>query len=270
MLIHAPGSDAAAHMSEEVQDASRSVHIAIVSSYVLNGIMGFILLISYLFAIPSVSDALEDPSTYPFIYVFRNAIPIAGVNGLTGIVLILVVASNISFNAATSRQTWSFARDRGLPFSDWIGHVSPGKEIPANAVALTCIISALLSLINIGSSAAFNAIISLQVVALMFTYCISIGCVIYRRVCHPETLPVARWSLGRWGLGVNIAGLVYALYAFFWCFWPNATPVDASSFNWAVVMFVVVILLSLVLYGVQGRKVYKGPVVLVRSRGEKM
>ena len=256
-------------MAEEVEDAGRSVPIAIVWSYVLNGLMGFILLISYLFAIPSVDDALNDPSTYPFIYAFRNAVPTAGVNGLTSLVLILVVASNISFNAATSRQTWSFARDRGLPFSNWIGHVNPGKEIPANAVALTCLISALLSLINIGSSAAFNAIISLQVVALMFTYCVSISCVIYRRVRHPETLPVARWSLGpRRGLAVNILGLAYAAYAFFWCFWPNATPVDASSFNWAVVMFMGVIAMSLGLYWVRGRKVYRGPVVLVRKRRE--
>ncbi|KAL9599853.1 MAG: hypothetical protein Q9219_003547 [cf. Caloplaca sp. 3 TL-2023] len=126
------GSDATAHMAEEVEDASRSVPLAIVYSYLLNGAMGLILLTTYLFAIPSVSDALADPSTYPFIYAFRTATPLAGVNGLTSIVLILVVASNISFNAATSRQTWSFARDRGLPFSIWIGHVDPEKEIPAS------------------------------------------------------------------------------------------------------------------------------------------
>lgn len=257
-------------MAEEVEDAGRSVPIAIVWSYVLNGIMGFILLISYLFAIPNVDDALKDPSAYPFIYAFRNAVPIAGVNGLTSVVLILVVASNISFNAATSRQTWSFARDRGLPFSNWIGHVNPRKEIPANAVALTCLISALLSLINIGSVAAFNAIISLQVVALMFTYCISISCILYRRLYHPKSLPMARWSLGRWGIAVNIAGLAYAAYAFFWCFWPNATPVDPKSFNWAVVMFLGVIMLSLGMYWARGRKVYRGPVVLVRGRGERM
>ena len=260
-------SDATAHMAEEVEDAGRSVPIAIVWSYVLNGVMGFILLLSYLFAIPSVDDALNDPSTYPFIYAFRNAVPTSGVNGLTTIVLLLVVASNISFNASTSRQTWSFARDRGLPFSNWISHVNPKKEIPANAVALTCLISVLLSLINIGSSVAFNAIISLQVVALMFTYVISISCVLYRRLYFPKMLPKARWSLGRYGAAVNAAGIAYAFFAFFWCFWPNATPVDAESFNWAVVIFMGVIIMSVVLYLIRGRKEYSGPVVLVAGRG---
>ena len=68
-------------MAEEVEDASRSVPIAIVWSYILNGVMGFILLISYLFAVPDVDAALNDPSTYPFIYTFRNAVPTSGVNG---------------------------------------------------------------------------------------------------------------------------------------------------------------------------------------------
>lgn len=257
-------------MAEEVEDAGRSVPIAIVWSYLLNAAMGFILLTTYLFAIPSVTDALNDPSAYPFIYVFRNALPTSGVNGLTSIILLLVIASNISFNAATSRQTWSFARDNGLPFSTWIGHVNPGKEIPANAVALTCLISALLALINLGSSAAFNAIISLQVVALMFTYCVSISCVLYRRLRHPHTLPAARWSLGRAGVPLNVAGLAYAVYAFFWCFWPNVTPVDAESFNWAVVMFMGVLGLSLGMFWAKGRKVYRGPVVLVLGRGERL
>ena len=261
-------SDAAAHMAEEVENASRSVPIAILWSYVLNGMMGFVLLISYLFAIPNVADALVDPSAYPFLYAFRNAVSTAGVNGLTSIVLILVVASNISFNAATSRQTWSFARDRGLPFSGWIGRVNLEKEIPVNAVLLTCLISVLLSLINIGSSVAFNAIISLQVVALMFTYCISISCVLYRRCCYPDTLPSGLWSLGKWGVPVNVFGILYATYAFFWCFWPNGTPVDLDTFNWAVVIFAGVIILSLAMYWIQGRKVYQGPVVLVIGRSE--
>ncbi|KAL8854448.1 MAG: hypothetical protein Q9221_000718 [Calogaya cf. arnoldii] len=256
-------SDATAHMAEEVEDASRSVPIPMVWSYLLNAAMGLTLLTIYLFAIPSIADALNDPSTYPFIYVFRNALPTSGVNGLTSIILVLVIASNISFNAATSRQTSSFARDKGLPFSAWIGHVNPGREIPANAVALTCLISALLALINLGSSAAFNAVISLHFVAVMFTYCVSISCVLYRRLCHPQTIPAARWSLGRAGIPLNVAALAYAVFAFFWCFWPNTTPVDVENFNWAVVMFLGALSLSLGVFWAEGRKVYQGPVVLV-------
>ncbi|KAF2807267.1 amino acid transporter [Mytilinidion resinicola] len=257
------GSDATAHMAEEVRDAGRYVPISLFWSYVGNGVVAIIFLITYLFSIASVEDALNDPSGYPFLYVLKSAVPTSGVNALTIILLILVIAANISFNASTARQTFAFARDKGLPFSKWIGKVD--NEIPGNAIALTCIITALLSLINIGSDVAFNAIISLQVVAIMISYMVSVGCVLYRRVFYPEMLPTARWSLGRWGVLVNSLGLAYVTFTFFWSFWPTTTPVDVASFNWSVVMFVGVFIICIVMYFVQGKKVYFGPVKQIRA-----
>jgi amino acid transporter len=130
---------------------------------------------------------------------------------------------------------------------------------------MTCTITVLLSLINIGSDVAFNAIVSLNLVSLMLSYSISICCVLIRRLLHPQRLPHCRWSLGRWGLPVNVGGLVYSFVTFFWSFWPASTPVDLQSFNWAVVMFVGVAAISVVDYWVRGRKIFTGPVVLVEG-----
>ncbi|KAL2829432.1 amino acid/polyamine transporter I [Aspergillus cavernicola] len=257
-------SDATAHMSEEVSDAGRNVPLAIAWGYFTNGIMAIVLLIAYLFSIPSVDAAVNDPTGFPFLYVFKNAVSTRGVNGLTAMILIPVIFSNIFFNASTSRQTFAFARDKGLPFSKWIARVDPHRMIPVNAIALSCVISCLLSLINIGSSTAFNAIISLNVAALMYTYIISISCVIYSKIRRPETLPPRRWDMGRWGLPVNIVGLVYSCFALFWSLWPGDRHVTADNFNWSVVIFVGVFLLSLGMYAVKGRREYTGPVVIVQ------
>jgi amino acid transporter len=169
-------------MSEEIKDAGRNVPRAMYWGYFVNGIMAAILLVAYLFATPSVEDSLNDASGFPFLYVFKQITSTAGVNALASIILLPVIFSNILFNAATSRQTWAFARDKGLPFSRWISKVDTKRKIPVNSIALSCVISCLLSLINIGSSTAFNAIISVNTAALMFTYTISISCVIYRKV----------------------------------------------------------------------------------------
>jgi hypothetical protein len=59
------------------------------------------------------------------------------------------------------------------------------------------------------------------------------------------------------------------MHAFFWCFWPESREVDATSFNWASVMFVAVAIASTVDYVLRARKHYKGPVVLVEGwKGE--
>jgi choline transport protein len=263
LLIRTTGSDAAAHLAEEIKDAGVTVPRAMAWAYILNGGLGFVFLISFLFAITDLDAALNDETGYPFLTVFAAAVNTGGVNGLTAIVTILIFAGTVSFNLSTSRQTWAFARDEGLPFSKWIAHVHPGLKVPANSVAFTSAITILLSLINIGSDVAFNAIISLNLVSLMLTYMVSIGCVLYRRVYQPELLPHARWSLGKAGVPINAAGFIYSTYAFFWCFWPNATPVTAEDFNWAVVMFFAILFFCAIDWVVRGRKKFTGPVVLV-------
>ncbi|KAF2856491.1 putative GABA permease [Plenodomus tracheiphilus IPT5] len=240
-IYSALGSDATAHMAEEVRDASRYVPISLFWSYFGNSLMAIIFLIGFLFAIPDVQEAVNDESGYPFLYVFKNAVNLSGVNALTIIVLLLISAANINFGASTARQTFAFARDNGLPFSSWIAKVDTEKEIPT-----------------------FYAIVSLQVVSLMFTYAVSISCVLYRRLIHPELLPKARWSLGKWGIPINALGLAYVSFAFFWSFWPTFTPVTAENFNWSVCIFVAVFIACLAMYYTTGKNVYQGPVKNLR------
>ncbi|KMP00312.1 GABA permease [Coccidioides immitis RMSCC 2394] len=260
-------SDATAHMAEEVRDASRHVPRAMAWGYIINCIMGIILLVTYLFALPSVGAAIENPTSFPFLYVFGGALAPSGVTILAGVVLLLVFSSNITYGAAASRQTFSFARDHGLPFSEWLAAVHNTKHIPTNSILFTCIFTSLLSLIYIGSEVAFNAIISLYAGSLMFTYAFSVGSVLYQRIYHPAQLPPASWSLGkRGGPIVNAISLLYIIFALFWCFWPNKSFVTVDNFNWGVVMFLAVACASLVMYFVQGRKVYEGPVSTVIGR----
>lgn len=54
-------------MSEEIKDAGVVVPRAMVWSYVINGGLGFIFLVTYLFMITDVEAALED--WYPHIWV---------------------------------------------------------------------------------------------------------------------------------------------------------------------------------------------------------
>ena len=69
-----------------------------------------------------------------------------------------------------------------------------------------------MSLLNLGSKVAFEAMLSLATVALMATYLISISCVLRKRL-DGEELPSARWSLGRYGLVVNIIALTYTSWS---------------------------------------------------------
>lgn len=114
-LIMPVGSDAAAHMSEEIEDASVVVPRAMVTSFFANGFMGLVVLMSFLFCIPNVEDALNDPTGYSFLFVLRSSMSNGAINGITMIVLLLMLASNVNFFASTSRQAFALACDNGLP-----------------------------------------------------------------------------------------------------------------------------------------------------------
>jgi choline transport protein len=120
-------------------------------------------------------------------------------------------------------------------------------------------------LINIGSSVAFNAIGSLAVTALLGTYIISFTCLIFRRISG-EPLPPRRWTLGRFGIFVNIGAVLFLLVVWVFVFFPVSIPVTPSTMNWNVVMFGGTMIFAIVYYLVVGRKTYTSPVELVKRK----
>ena len=50
-----------------------------------------------------------------------------------------------------------------------------------------------------------------------------------------------------------------------WVCFPVLVPVEAQSMNYAIVMFTGVFIIALISYAVQGRHVYRGPVVNVAT-----
>ena len=124
-------------------------------------------------------------------------------------------------------------------------------------------VTVLLSLINIGSTVALFAVVSLTIGSLMSSYIITISCVLLKRL-RGEPLPPHRWTLGRFGLAVNIGALIFLLPAFVFAFFPLTAQVELSTMNWGVVMFGGIVIFATVFYLVQGRHQYIPPVVLVK------
>ncbi|KAJ9142926.1 Amino acid permease [Pleurostoma richardsiae] len=257
------GADSAVHMSEEIKDASIVLPKAIMWAAAVNGSMGWIMLITFCFTMGSAFDIIDTPTGYPFIQVFFNVTKShAATSIMTAILIVNITSACISTVATVSRQTWAFARDNGLPFSSFISHVSPTWNIPLNAVIITFIITCLLSLINIGSTVAFNAIGSLAVSALLGTYIISFSCLVLRRLRGP--LPDHRWSLGAAGIFVNVGAVMFLVIVWVFIFFPiepNPSPVDM---NWNAPIFGGTMLFAMAYYLVWGRKTYTSPAELVK------
>lgn len=124
-------------------------------------------------------------------------------------------------------------------------------------------VTTLLSMINIGSEVALNAVISLTITSLLSAYIMSIGCVLLKRL-RGEPLPHHRWSLGRFGMAVNAGALAFLLPLFVFAFFPLSTSVTPETMNWSIVMYIGVIGSATLYYWVRGRHHFIPPVALVK------
>lgn len=80
--------------------------------------------VTLIFTLGDINSILATPTFQPFIQVFFNATQsFAATNAMTAVVIVLLVSCCISEVATASRQIWSFARDRGLPGSEWLSRV---------------------------------------------------------------------------------------------------------------------------------------------------
>ncbi|RMZ24784.1 hypothetical protein D0859_11171 [Hortaea werneckii] len=239
------GADGATHMTEEARNPRTTIPWALITSISLNGSLGFGMLLALLYCQGDVMQNLESPTGFPFLEAFLQALRI---------LLVLLIFANVAVLAATSRTTYAFAQDNGLPFSNYIGHLHERSKLPIWALALSVTITMLLGLINIGSSTAFNAVISLVVAAYYSSYFNAIVLLTWRKLngTAPEPGP---WTIGKTpSLIVNIVTLIYIVIVFIFSFFPlTVTDLTPSSFKWAVVLYFGVVGIGIALYLVRGK-----------------
>ena len=164
----------------------------------------------------------------------------------------------------SSRQLWAFARDKGLPFHTFLARVER-NGIPRNSVAVTLALTALLALIIIGSSSAFNIILAFGNAGIYSSYVTVLSCIIWRRFQKDLNFPPTKFSLGRAGLAVNLAALVYVLVGFGFCFTPPVPNPTPAQMNWSSLMFGGILFIALIWYFLRARVEYDGPVEYVRK-----
>ena len=138
-------------------------------------------------------------------------------------------------------------------------------------------IAALLGLINIGSTTAFNDVVSLVLETFYGSYLLVCGLLLFRRVrgdiATPESaasLPLEKsyvwgpWHLaGSLGILNNIVACVYLIIMSFFSYWPVALPVTPANMNYTSLVTGSVALFSIIYYLIWARKIYHGPVVEV-------
>jgi choline transport protein len=133
-------------------------------------------------------------------------------------------------------------------------------SIPLNSVLFCVTLTGIICLINIASTVAFNAIVSLTIAGLFSSYLIPIILIAWRRVSSEE-VRWGPWKLGKLGFLINIFSICFLITSIVFSFFPPGIPVTLVSMNWSIVVFGGTVFLGSIFYILQGRKNYNGPIV---------
>jgi amino acid transporter len=222
------GFDASAHTSEETVDAARNVPRGMLQSVIWSGIFGYIMICAFVLAMPDPTAGAAQGGNV-FYWLMDSVMPgWAKTLLFIGIVLANYLCA-LAGLTSTSRMTYAFARDGGLPFSNALRSVSPKFRTPAVAIWTTAVLSVLVTLYT----PAFATLATACAVFLYISYAMPISAGI---LAHGKT-----WTtFGPFSLGAAFKPIaLLAVIGTFVLFWIGIQPPNDKVLIITVAMIVV-------------------------------
>ena len=251
------GYDASAHVAEETKNASVAAPRGIVLSVLVSVIAGFVLLYSITASIQDNSEegltALAASETgLPPAQIFLDSLGNPDVaKFLLFIVCVAQYFCGMASVTANSRMSFAFSRDHALPGSRIWSKVNPRTGTPTNSIWFCVTLSIILALPALISSTAYLAVTSIAVIGLYIAYVVPV----FLRRLTPDFVP-GPWNLGRWSplIGWLAVGWVVVICILFVL--PPAYPITISTFNYAPIAVLVVLIIATVSWQVGGKRTF--------------
>jgi urea carboxylase system permease len=230
------GFDSAGELAEETHKPRATTPRTIIRAVLVSGIGGAFLIVAALMATPSLGA--DDLGLGGLPYVITSQL-----GTVTGKLLLLDVALAVSvctlaIQTAAARMVYSMSRDHVLPFSGRLGKVSERTGTPVLATVVPGIGAAVCLLVNVGNAGLFLGLASVCIMLLYIAYLMVTVPLLVRRL--RGTAPSGgvdedgkpRFSLGRCGLAVNVAAVLYGIAMTVNLGLPRADVYDPAAEGW--------------------------------------
>jgi urea carboxylase system permease len=243
------GFDSAGELSEETRDPRRTAPRAIVTALAVSGVGGGLLVLAAIMAAPSLTDGQLATGGLPYVLTSRLGSTVGKIFLVD--VTVAICVCTLAIQTAATRMMFSMSRDRGLPFSRSLAHVNAVTGTPIMPAIATGVLSAALLLVNVGKAALFTDLTSACIVTLYAAYLFVTVPLLVRRLrgrIGGETNGYT-FSLGRWGLAVNIGAVLYGALMTLNMAWPRPSVYDPAGGGWYLQWFSVLLLIGAAVTG---------------------
>src|SRR5215210_318284 len=208
------GFDTASTLAEETNDPRRAAPRAVLGSIAAAFVIGFVFLWAMLMAVPGDLDEVVAAGGMSPSEIIQANLSKALATGYLFVVSFAIFVCCLAIQASTIRLGYSMSRDNQLPGSKMLSTVNPRTGTPVGACILVALMAGLFLLKYAG--VAFIAIAASGMIYISYLLANLAILQARRRGAFAQNMG---FSLGRWGMLVNILALVWGgamLLNFMW------------------------------------------------------
>jgi urea carboxylase system permease len=255
------GFDTAGSVAEETIDPRRRSPRAIIQALLAAGITGGFIM---LFAMMAVGDInAQELSVSGLPYVITSVLGDTVGKIFLAAAAISIFVCCLTVQTGTVRIAFALARDKALPKSEQLAKVSDRTRTPVLPTVIVGIVAVVILLVNIRQPQIFTVVTSVVVVLAYLAYLLVTVPMLLRRFNGswplPDTSGEKYFSMGRWGVPVNLVAIAMGLFAVINMVWPRAEIYNpVAPFHWylqwgGVITVAVVILAGLGIFAARNR-----------------
>ncbi|MDF3818749.1 APC family permease [Leptospira sp. 96542] len=239
------GFEACGDVAEETPNASSAIPKSMRMTIYIGGGAATFICLALLLAVPDLNKAISGEDSDPVTSTLVSAMGDTGYKLVILVVMVSFLSCLLSLQAAASRLLFSFGRDGMVFGSKYLGTLSDRSKVPTNALLVTGIIPIIIASIGHWLQDAVTTIISFASVGIYIAFQMVVIGALYAR--NKGWKPGGSFTLGRWGLIVNVIALVYGLLAVANMIWPR-TPEEPWYIDYGMIFTSLIVIGSGFLY----------------------
>ncbi|GAB3375303.1 amino acid permease [Amycolatopsis echigonensis] len=238
------GFDTAASLGEESLNPHRNAPKAILRALVASFVLGGLIILFALMAVGNINA--PELGTVGLQYVLTDALGPAIGRVFLFVVFVAITVCVLAVHTAAIRIAFAMARDNALPGGRKLARVNKTTGTPVLPAIVIGVLAIALLVLNVNSTQIFSAVTSLAIILIYLSYLLVTVPMLIRRLrgrWPREGAPAGRFSLGRWGLPVNVLAVLWGGAMTVNLAWPrneiyNASPPFHWYLKWISVLFV--------------------------------
>ena len=238
------GFEACGEVAEEVSDPARAIPRAMIMTILVGGVSGIVAFLGYILAAPDLAAIVSGENADPIAGILEASLGTVGSKIFLVVALTAFLSCVLSLQAAGSRLLYSFGRDGMMPGHQWLPEPSTHKGA-RHAPFVACVVPILICLlIYIGEEGLLNQITAFAVLGIYIAFQSVVLAALLAR--FKGWKPAGPFSLGAWGMIVNIIALAYGVFAMIML----ATPGTSGEFlsDWIVLVGLALVVVTGLIY----------------------